>query len=187
MFTGIVEATAEVLSNNGNSLQIARPQTFTDLKIGASISVSGVCLSIVGLDDSSMSFDVIPETVRKTKLGSLKPGSRVNLERAMKADARLDGHIVQGHVEGVGTVVAGKGELVIDAPEDLLLSVLSKGSIAIDGVSLTVARIEGDRITIALIPHTIQETTLGQLQEGDRVNIETDVLAKYGAKRIEND
>ncbi len=184
MFTGIIEATATVLSNTSGVLEVACPAVFTDLRIGSSVSVNGVCLSVKKLNKKCIQFDVVAETLAKTTLGSYKEGSLVNLERAMKADGRLDGHIVQGHVEATGELVEMKNErlLQVHVPSLLVASIIPKGSIAIDGVSLTVASIEGDCITMALIPHTIENTTLGNLKKGDRVNIETDVLMRYRAK-----
>lgn len=206
MFTGIIETTAMVLSKTSRRIVIQRPKNFTDLKIGSSICVAGVCLSVVKLTESSMQFDVIPETLKKSRLGKLRKGDQVNLERAMRATDRFEGHIVQGHVEGTGVIEAlttptpqpppprlpfaplrvGEGEgglLVLRAEQHLMSFILQKGSIAIDGVSLTVASIEGDRITIALIPHTLKNTTLGTLREGDLVNIETDVLTRAALRR----
>lgn len=333
MFTGIVESMAKVLENTGHQLLVERPAMFDDIKLGASISVSGVCLSIVSFDASTMGFDVIDETLSKTKLGSLKAGDHVNLERAMLAGARLDGHIVQGHIEGEGEVMSiasipqplspgEKGEkrhkrigrnilywmrgmrknpteaeaflwralrhdslgvrfrrqysvggrildfycpehhlaleidggyhkrhkiliqdherdaflkeeyqlrtlrftneevlhsltstlqkikeaikhapppseegvgveentkqnttLAIRVPRKLIHSISSKGSIAIDGVSLTVASIDHDVCTVALIPHTLANTTLGNLKKGDPVNLETDILLRTHANR----
>ena len=182
MFTGIIEATAAVLAHSNGKLELQRPQLFDDVSIGSSIAVSGVCLSIVKLDDATMTFDVIPETYSKTTLESLQQRDRVNLERAMKADARLDGHIVQGHVEGVGTVLevdqTSGVTVTIQLPDDLRSPVVAQGSIAIDGVSLTVASIEDGRCAIALIPHTLEHTTLGTLHVRDSVNVETDVLVR---------
>ncbi len=183
MFTGIIESTAKVLENTGRQLLVERPAMFDDIKHGASISVSGVCLSIVAFDASSMSFDVIDETLAKTKLGSLKAGDLVNLERAMLAGSRLDGHIVQGHIEGVATVTSFiEGRLSLQVPKEFLPAIAPKGSIALDGVSLTVANVQDDIITVALIPLTLASTTLGNAKEGDRVNIETDILSRTHAK-----
>lgn len=193
MFTGIIEATARVLSNVSGVLEIGRPKGFADLRIGSSISVSGVCLTIKKLNKKCIQFDVVPETLGKTTLGSYKEGDIVNLERAMKVDGRLDGHIVQGHVEATAEAVEIKNEklrmknetlLRVHVPSPLIANIVPKGSIAIDGVSLTVASIEGDCITVALIPHTLENTTLGQLKKGDHVNIETDVLARHRAKML---
>ena len=209
MFTGIIEATARVQSSAPGILTIERPASFDDLRRGSSVSVQGVCLTVRDLNSTSMTFDVVPETLSRTALGKLRAGDRVNLERAMSASARLDGHIVQGHVEGIG-IVAGSspaphslgeatavatagGEggllvarsaaqeeamLIVRIPKELRQNVIEKGSIAIDGVSLTVASLEGDQCTVALIPMTIAETTLGSLKPGDPVHIETDVLVR---------
>jgi riboflavin synthase len=187
MFTGIVEAKAKVLETPQGGLALERPASFTDIKVGSSISVAGVCLSVVSFDEAQMRFDIVPETYAKSRLGELTKGASVNLERSMKAGDRVDGHVVQGHVEGTGEVVNGsfdklrrkiENNLSIRLPHELLKNVVEKGSIAIDGVSLTVAKIDGDVITIALIPHTLEHTTLGTLQKGDHVNIETDVLMR---------
>ncbi|NOS68213.1 MAG: riboflavin synthase [Candidatus Peribacteraceae bacterium] len=183
MFTGIIEATATVLNTSSTGLTIERPALFDDIKIGSSISVSGVCLSVVELRSSSMRFDVVEETWKKTKLAELKKGDRVNLERSMKASDRIEGHIVQGHVEGVGTVNSVKRkekstEIIFHFSLLSFHSIVPKGSIAIDGVSLTVADVHDQSVTIALIPHTVENTTLGSLKKGDHVNIETDVMVR---------
>ncbi|UPA23041.1 riboflavin synthase [Candidatus Peribacteria bacterium] len=182
MFTGIIEATAGVLKSTDGSLILERPAMFDDIKLGASICVSGVCLSIVAFDDQSMRFDVIDETLSKTTLGDLKSGDVVNLERALKVSDRFEGHIVQGHVEGttdIGHWTLDIGVLEIVLPDALVPFVIEKGSIAIDGVSLTVASMVDAVCTVALIPHTLSNTTLGSLKTGDRVNIETDILGRY--------
>lgn len=182
MFTGIIETTAQVLKNADGRLVLERPAIFDDIKLGASICVSGVCLSIVAFDDQSMRFDVIDETLSKTKLGNLTSGDAVNLERALKVSDRFEGHMVQGHVEGTGVIgnqLSVTGVLEITLTDDLVPFVISKGSITIDGVSLTVASIADNKCTVALIPHTLSVTTLGSLQTGDRVNIETDILGRY--------
>jgi len=210
MFTGIVEATAQVSANGKGKLTLERPTMFDDVKIGSSVCVSGACLSIVELEKESMAFDVVSETLARTTLGSLKEGDCVNLERALAADGRFDGHIVQGHVESVALVDAltplpplpssfapselrmdrrGEGGergalLMVEIPSELLPFVVAKGSIALDGVSLTVAALEGNRCTVALIPHTLASTTLGALGEGSRVNVETDILARYARRSL---
>lgn len=186
MFTGIVETTAPILRKTDTSLVLERPTSFKDLTAGCSISVSGVCLSAVKFDEVSMHFDVVGETWARTNLGTKKEGDRVNVERALAANGRFEGHIVQGHVEGTAEVVGLTNDgqwtmLTVRLPADLLPSVVFKGSIAIDGVSLTVAALNGELCTIALIPHTLEVTTLGTLKAGDTVNIETDILAKYVA------
>ncbi|TSC79946.1 MAG: riboflavin synthase [Candidatus Peregrinibacteria bacterium Gr01-1014_25] len=187
VFTGIVEATGTVIEKRPHRLTVARPKTFRDLKIGSSISVAGVCLSVVEKKNTTMSFDVVDETLARTTLGSLREGDCVNLERSLKAGDRFEGHIVQGHVEGVGTVIsrrllAASAVIGIRLPAFLATHVVPKGSIAIDGVSLTVAFVKDGTITVALIPHTLAMTTLGLLQKGDRVNIETDIVARYARR-----
>ena len=184
MFTGIIEATAAVKQAGGSTLTLARPAMFDDLKIGGSIAVSGVCLSVTAMDDASMGFDVIPTTLNKSKLGSLKAGDSVNLERALAANGRLDGHVVLGHCEGVGKVVSIKAEgkdriITVSIPSGLEKLIVPHGSIAVDGVSLTIAETNGKTFSVALIPLTLEHTTLGTLKEGSAVNIESDVLGRY--------
>lgn len=180
MFTGIIEATAEILAKTESTLTLARPASFDDIKHGCSIAVSGVCLSVTSFAAASMSFDVVRTTFRKTKLGSLKVGDSVNLERSMRAQDRFEGHVVTGHTEATGSIkqVTDEG-LVLCVPEVLLPYIVQHGSITIDGVALTVADITGDSLTVAIIPITKKETTLGSLKEGESVNVETDILGKY--------
>jgi riboflavin synthase len=183
MFTGIIETKVKVLEKTAEGLTLERPKTFTDLTIGCSIAVSGTCLSVVGMDHEMMAFDVVEETWKRTKLGDLKVGDSVNVERSMAATARFEGHVVQGHVEGVGTVLAN-GEtdngwmLLFEVPGDILPAIIHKGSIAVDGASLTVAAVEDNVVSIALIPHTLEITTFGELKAGDRVNVETDMFLR---------
>lgn len=196
MFTGLIEATGKILKKTDATLTLERPASFDDCKIGSSISVAGTCLSIVDMNDATMTFDVVPETWAKTNLAMKKVGDGVNLERALKVNGRFEGHVVQGHVEDIATVVAfaptppppppsaGEGgvrvgTLTINLSPTLQSFVIPKGSIAIDGVSLTVASLEGNTCTVALIPLTIETTTLGSLKPGDTVNIETDILGRY--------
>lgn len=184
MFTGIIETTAAILRKTDDSLVLERPASFTDLSVGCSIAVSGVCLSAVSFDDASMSFNVVGETWARTNLGDKKEGDRVNLERALAANGRFEGHVVQGHIEGTAEVMEWKKDgkwtmLALSLPDTLLPYIAFKGSIAIDGVSLTVAALDKNACAIALIPHTLEVTTLGALRPGDRVNIETDILARY--------
>lgn len=179
MFTGIVETTAQILDRTDTGLIIERPATFDDIHIGSSICVSGCCLSIVEFDDSSMRFDVMQETWNCTKLGSISKGERVNLERALRADGRFEGHVVQGHVDDVGKVCKVDKVQKVSLPKALVGLVVPKGSIAIDGVSLTVCDVTDSEFTVALIPLTLKETTLGVLKEGDMVNLEADILWKY--------
>jgi riboflavin synthase len=183
MFTGIIEAIGEVVENEDSQLILTKPVLFDDLFIGSSICVSGVCLSVISFDEHQMFFDVIETTKSKTKIGLLQKGDRVNLERAMRADGRFEGHIVQGHSEGVGKVVSFDGtRLTIHLPPHLVRYCISEGSITLDGVSLTIASLKKDSLTVALIPHTLENTTLGLLKEGESVNIETDVLGRYVMK-----
>lgn len=184
MFTGIIEATAAVLHKSDSGLTIARPQTFDDIKLGSSISVHGVCLSVVSFDETAMSFDVVGETWSRSNLGSLAVGSKVNLERAMIANGRFDGHIVQGHVEGVGRtlhVARSTSDTIveIELPKELNKYCIQKGSITLNGVSLTIAEQKSNSISVALVPHTLENTTFGSIKEGDTINIETDILGKY--------
>ena len=182
MFTGIIEATGRVGSvrrtKQGARLDVAAPWT---VAAGASVAVNGVCLT--ALDGGGLTFDVVPETLSRSTLGGLKAGARVNLERAMVADARLDGHIVQGHVDGRGRVesltrASGAVTLAVRHPATLADQIVPKGSITVDGVSLTVVDVEDGRFTVALIPTTLKLTTLGRLKRGDAVNLETDMLLK---------
>ena len=190
MFTGIVECAAEVLAKTDTGLTLERPAIFDDLQIGASISVSGVCLSVVQFDDASMRFDVIPETWARTNLGDLAAGKRVNMERSLLATGRFEGHVVQGHIEGTAEVLSLKEDgkwvtLTLRAPKELLPYIVHKGAIALDGISLTVAGVQGDLVSIALIPHTLKVTTLGDRKPGERINVETDVFARYLAKMMD--
>jgi riboflavin synthase len=191
MFTGIVEERGEVLARDGARLTVSCHVVATDSPIGASIAINGTCLTVVGNDGASLAFDVSDETFARTTLGGLTTGAPVNLERPVSLAARLGGHIVQGHVDGVGTIASiepdadGGATVRVTLPGELLAYVVQKGSIAIDGVSLTVAAIDGDAIAIALIPHTRAVTTFGSLEAGDPVNVEVDVLAKYVERLIE--
>lgn len=183
MFTGIVEATAAVRARTGSAIAVELPAAFKDVKPGSSISVSGVCLTVASVENGTVHFDIVPETVRCTTLGLKNEGDTVNLERALPAHGRYDGHMVQGHIEGVGTVVANKKEgegkrLSISVPQACARFVIPKGSICVDGVSLTVASVQEDCCGIALIPETCRRTTLGALLEGEHVNIETDILVR---------
>lgn len=193
MFTGIVEEQGEVvgLELGGDSavLTVAAPLASSDARHGASIAVNGVCLTVVAQDGDRLGFDVMAETLKRSVIGSLHPGDRVNLERAVRADARLDGHIVQGHVDGTGSVVSrtagDQWETVRFAlPADLAPYVAEKGSIAVDGVSLTVTAVGDGWFEVGLIPETLRATVLGAKQPGDPVNLETDVLAKYVARLV---
>ena len=191
MFTGIVEELGSVRDMDGHRLTVSCRTVLTDADIGSSIAVNGVCLTVVDRTETSVSFDLSDETVDRSSLGRLAPGQAVNLERPVSLAARLGGHLVQGHVDVVGTVTAidpeehGGATVRIAMPPELLRTVVEKGSIAVDGVSLTIASLEDDGVTIALIPHTRKVTTFGSIRRGDPVNIETDVVGKYVERLIE--
>lgn len=189
MFTGLVTARAKVLarrsSAKGGVLAVERPSAYADAGLGESIAVSGVCLTVVPpLDASVLSFDVSPETLARTNLGGLAPGAEVNLERALAAGDRLGGHVVAGHVDGTAEVLAireagDSWTFTFSLPEALARYAVEKGSIAVDGVSLTVAALREGSFDVAIIPHTFTATTLGARKAGDAVNLEVDVLGKY--------
>ena len=188
MFTGIIEelGTVERVTRGRVSavLAIRAEAILSDLKIGDSVAVNGVCLTATSLTGHGFTADVMHETLDRSALAGLGPGSRVNLERAMAANGRFGGHIVAGHVDGVGTIAAIEQDdnaiwFTITAPAQVLRYVVEKGSIAIDGISLTVARVETDRFAVSVIPHTAAVTLLGQRRTGDRVNLESDLVGKY--------
>ena len=188
MFTGIIEelGTVERVTRGRVSAVIAirAEHILSDLKIGDSVAVNGVCLTATGLTGHGFTADVMHETLDRSALAGLGPGNRVNLERAMAANGRFGGHIVAGHVDGVGTIAAIEQDdnaiwFTITAPAQVLRYVVEKGSIAIDGISLTVARVETDRFAVSVIPHTAAVTLLGQRRTGDRVNLESDLVGKY--------
>jgi riboflavin synthase len=187
VFTGIVESTGVVRAikdRDGSRMLEIHTDLAAELARGASIAVNGVCLTATSDHDEVLSLDAVPETLRRTNLGELAPGNVVNLERPLRADGRLDGHIVQGHVDTVGVVesVMSEGDgrrLKVSVEKAHHRYVVGKGSIALDGVSLTVAALTADGFEVALIPHTLAVTTLGLRTRGDKVNLEFDVLAKY--------
>ena len=185
MFTGIVRERARVTSFDGGRLVV---ESGLDAEVGDSVAVDGVCLTVAAADDGRLAFDVMQETVSRTK----PFGSEVNLEPALRAGEPLGGHYVQGHVDGVGQVrrvdAEGEGQRVwIDGPEPLLRYLVEKGSVTVEGVSLTVAELDARGFAVALVQHTLQATTLGSLRPGDRVNLETDVLAKYVERLLHPD
>jgi riboflavin synthase len=179
MFTGIVEELGEVASLDGTRLRARAVEVLEDAKVGDSIAVNGCCLTVVDMGPGWWEADVSQETLRRTTLGDRRAGDKVNLERPVRPLDRLGGHIVQGHVDGVGEVVAPAPDLRVRMPQSLLRYVVEKGSVAVDGVSLTVVDVLDDGFTVAVIPHTCQVTTLGRLAPGDRVNLEVDVTVKY--------
>jgi riboflavin synthase len=191
MFTGIIEATVPVRTRTERTLAVGCPPSFTDLRLGMSIAINGVCLTITKFDQAFIAFDVIPITWERSNLGQLQPGDEVNVERAMRADGRFDGHIVQGHAEGVGTIMdchvnTEWTTLTISVPLELMKYVIPRGSITLDGVALTVMEKKTTEITVGIIPTTLKETTLGQAQVGRTVNIETDVIGRYVMQMADN-
>lgn len=192
MFTGLVQGMGRIAaldrSDAGVRVQIETPLA-AELHAGDSIAVNGVCLSAAALQDGSFVADAMNETLSRTALGGLTPGMEVNLELPLRVSDRLGGHVVQGHVDGVGAVASVTADgfarrVQIEAPPEVLRYVIEKGSIAVDGVSLTVAALDSRSFTVSLIPETLQRTNLGRAAAGDRVNLEVDVLAKYVEKLI---
>jgi riboflavin synthase len=194
MFTGIVEDRGKILRadarGQGKRLMVRVPAHLTDLHLGDSINVNGTCLTVVEKTGDSVAVDVSSETLEKTTFREVREGDEVNLERAMKLSDRLGGHLVTGHVDGVGTLVERRSErdfihLRIQIPKSVSRYVVTKGSIAIDGISLTVNACGRDEIEITLIPYTLEKTTLIGKRMGDRLNLETDILGKYVEKLME--
>ena len=180
IFTGIVEELGEVVEVGDTRLAVRGPLVTSDATYGASIAVNGCCLTVAALDGDVFTADVMAETFKRTSLGALSPGDRVNLERPVRADGRLGGHIVQGHVDGTGTIESHvEGVVRVGIDEGLARYVVEKGSVAVDGVSLTVVEAGDASFTVSLIPATLELTTLGYKGPGDPVNVEVDVLAKY--------
>jgi riboflavin synthase len=184
MFTGIVRELGRVEAFDGSRLRVAAPETAPGIAIGDSVAIAGVCLTVVENGGGGLGFDAVPETLSRTSLGRLRTGDAVNVEPALRAGDPMGGHVMQGHVDGVGTVRAvepeGDGRRIwIDTPPDVLRYCVEKGSVAVDGTSLTVAALDDAGFAVALIPHTLAVTTLGSLAPGDPVNLEADVLAKY--------
>jgi len=194
MFTGIVEVMGTVTGveprGDRTTLEIEAPTIASDLAVGDSVAVNGGCLTVVGRDASRLCFEAVRETLERTSLGELRVGSRVNLERALRAGGRLDGHIVQGHVDGTGCVgrLERDGDdvrLYVDCGPEIAGFLVEKGSVAVDGVSLTVVGVGEAGFDVAIIPHTLAATTLGERRPGDRVNLEADVLGKYVKRYLE--
>ncbi|HSW02029.1 MAG TPA: riboflavin synthase [Sedimentisphaerales bacterium] len=195
MFTGLIEAVCEVHSvapggSEGGSLAVDLGELAGDCRLGDSVAVSGVCLTVTRLQGSVATFALSPETLERSSLTNLRPGSKVNIERAMKATDRFGGHIVQGHIDGVGAVRSVKtlgqfAEVEFGVDRELLDQMVLKGSVAVDGVSLTIAGLGAGGFRIAAIPETLNRTTLGSAYEGRRVNIEVDILVKIVRRRLE--
>lgn len=191
MFTGIVEEMGSVrsidTSDGGARLVVSAVTVIDDAGIGDSIAVNGCCLTVVELGPDWWAADAVPETLSRTNLGRLEAGDPVNLERPVVAGGRLGGHIVQGHVDGVGTVVQAAPELRVKAGPEVMAYLVEKGSVTVDGVSLTVVSVLDDSFTVAVIPHTMEVTTLGRRKPGDLVNLEVDLIAKYTERLLRGD
>ncbi|MBN1394742.1 MAG: riboflavin synthase [Pirellulales bacterium] len=194
MFSGIVEARGEVVELRseppGARLIVREAKIAAETKVADSISVNGCCLTVIDRGDDTFAFEAGPETLKRTNLGGLKPGSPVNLERALAVGDRLGGHFVSGHIDGVGALLERDdcgpwATFWFSVPRALAVQMASKGSIAVDGVSLTIVDSEPDRFSVALIPYTLEVTTLGPLRPGGKVNLETDLLAKYAQRLVE--
>jgi riboflavin synthase len=188
MFTGIVEEAGEVVAirvtGGAARLEVAARVVAEGSRVGDSIAVNGVCLTVTAREGGRLAFDAVPETLRRSTLGALRPGDTVNLERALAVGARLGGHIMQGHVDAMGRITALRPEgdailVTVAAPPDVMRYVVEKGSIAVDGISLTVAACTESDFTLSIIPHTWQVTSLRHRRVGDGVNLEVDILAKY--------
>lgn len=187
MFTGIIEEVGRLERLAGGEIAIRAKKVLEDVALGDSIAVNGICLTVTRFDEVHFTADVMPETIRRTSLAELRRGSRVNLERALTLKSRLGGHIVSGHIDGAGTIAAMKEEgnailLTVRASDSVLRYVVEKGSVALDGISLTVARVGAADFTVSLIPHTREITNLREKSVGSRLNIETDILGKYVEK-----
>ena len=200
MFTGIIEEQGQIrsvsLGGNSGKISVRAEKVLEGTKVGDSIAVNGVCLTVVLLQKDGFTADVMAETVRRSNLGHLRPGDKVNLERAMAAGGRFGGHIVSGHIDGTGTIVSLRKEenavwVGIRAEPEIMRLVIEKGSICIDGISLTVAAVGTDNFQVSVIPHTGEETTLLKKQQGEMVNLENDIVGKYverlmGLREAEN-
>jgi riboflavin synthase len=189
VFSGIVAEVGTIEEIGDGVIRVRAAVATRNTAVGGSVAVNGVCLTAAGLDDGVFTADVMPETLRRTGLGRLGPGARVNLEPALGFGDEVGGHLVQGHIDGTGRVVEIRDEgnarwLTIEVPDEVRPYCVVKGSIAIDGTSLTVASVDGALISVSLIPHTLESTIAGQYQEGSEVNLEADILAKYVASYV---
>jgi len=188
VFTGLIECKGKVVrlsgAGKGRELVLSVPEIASEAGVGESIAVDGACLTATGVSGDRVSFDVSPETVSRTTVGSLRSGAEVNVERALKLGDRLGGHMVQGHVDGVGVIErieasSAQHTFHFRVPGELAEMLIEKGSVAVDGISLTVATLKGDSFSVAVIPHTLEVTTLGDRRVGERVNIEVDMIGKW--------
>ena len=189
MFTGIIEELGTIERVGAGQIAVRARTVLEGTRLGDSIAVNGVCLTVTHLTGAGFTADVMPETLRRSSLGQLRPGSRVNLERAMAADGRFGGHIVSGHIDGMGQILALRDEgtavwVTIAAPPELLRGIVEKGSIAIDGISLTVAAVTDRDFSVSIIPHTGGQTTLLHRRPGEQVNLETDIIGKYVSRLL---
>lgn len=192
MFTGIVEEIGTVKSLTGSTVRrlvIASDKVINDVAVGDSVAVNGVCLTVTSIGTNELSFDAVPETINRSTLKDVRPGTKVNLEASLRADKMLGGHIVQGHVDGIGKIesinrMADSVVIRISAPPEIMRYVVEKGSVAIDGISLTIASEDEQGFTISVIPHTLEVTTLDLKKSGDSVNLEADIIGKYVEKFI---
>jgi len=196
MFTGIVEEVGTVVGiqrgGNKSFIRIKAQKVLEDVKLGDSIAVNGVCLTVTDFDSASFQADVMNETLSRSSLGSLRSGSPVDLERAMAAGGRFGGHIVSGHIDGTGTITDIKNDGIavwytVSAKPDIMRYIVEKGSVAIDGISLTVAKVTDSSFSVSIIPHTVAQTVLGAKNLGDTVNLENDIIAKYVEKLLKPD
>jgi riboflavin synthase alpha subunit len=196
VFTGIVRERGRIAAVEGDGkarrLEVDAPATAAQLSVGDSVSIGGCCLTATAVSNGRFSVTAVPESLSRTTLGSLAPGDEVNLETATRAGEPLGGHYVQGHVDGVGTVASVEAEeegtrIWIEAAPALLRYCVEKGSIAVDGVSLTITALREGAFEVALVPHTLEQTTLGRVEPGDEVNVEVDLLAKYIERLLERD
>lgn len=190
MFTGLVEEVGTVKSLTTGMvgrLVVASSKVINDVALGDSVSVSGVCLTVTSIGSGELSFDAVPETLNRSTLADLRPGGKVNMEASLRAGKMMGGHIVQGHVDGIGAIASIKRlaesvEIRVNAPGEIMRYVVEKGSIALDGISLTVASCDDSGFTMAVIPHSLEVTTLGLRRPGDKVNLEADIIGKYVEK-----
>jgi riboflavin synthase len=194
VFTGLIEEKGRIVQSSktpgGLKLVIEAPSVSTDVNVGDSVAVNGVCLTAVSVSPPMLSFDVVRETAERSTLGRLAPGSKVNLERALRATDRLGGHIVLGHVDGVGSIreirhAGSEAVFCFEADPQIMQYIVGKGSVAVDGISLTVVDVGSNWFTVAVIPHTLASTTLGEASVGSKVNLETDIIAKYVFKCVQ--
>ncbi len=189
MFTGLIECTGSIIAIRSGALEIFSALPLNEISTGDSVAVNGACLTITSIRNNTLSFDISPETVMRTTFGMMQPGSKVNLERAMKLGGRLDGHLVTGHIDCIGELATVQYMdnailLQFNLPKEQARMLVEKGSVAVDGISLTVNSVTDNGFSVSIIPHTLAKTTLSEIGTGKKVNIETDILGKYIARLI---